>query len=113
MTRKYGPEIRERVSAVDVDAPETELGDVLAKLAIEKEAPMFVVAKALGVSRMTVHSWFRGLKVSSRRAAAVQQLIDKLREHPDQFQTPSDALEYLVPDTPRPEQLEIKFDDVI
>ena len=113
MTRKYGPALRERVSAVDVDAPETELGDILAKLSVDKDAPMFVIAKAVGVSRMTVHSWFRGLRVSPRRAPDVRRVIDLLRARESAFSTPTDALEYLVPDTPRPQQLEIKFDDVI
>jgi len=51
------------------------IGVVLAKRCVKANIPTTLVSKLLGVSRQTVHAWFRGGKVSSERVQYLEALI--------------------------------------
>ena len=48
---------------------------LLAKKCIKAKIPALHVAKLLGVSRMTIHLWFRGGEVNPSRAPMIEALI--------------------------------------
>jgi hypothetical protein len=46
-------------------------GHHLAKLCVDACLPAIHVAKVFGVSRMTIHSWFRGSAIRSKKMALI------------------------------------------
>lgn len=76
MARPYSDEFLSRLYARDDD----NLGVRLAKLCVRANLPSALVAKALGVSRATIHAWFRGQEIQTRRHKLVEafmRLIEK------------------------------------
>jgi len=55
------------------------LGRELAKLCIHSNIPMPCIAKALGVTRLTVFNWFRGKAINERRHLAVHSLMASIK----------------------------------
>lgn len=71
----YSRRFVEEVSRADAD----KLGVRLGVECILSDVPVVHIAKELGVSRVTVYSWFRGkTDVPERLHAKVEKLIDKL-----------------------------------
>ncbi len=64
MPRRYSPDFVEFLDARNV---EDGIGIVLAKKCVKANLPMTVVSKILGVSRQTIHTWFRGGAIQSDR----------------------------------------------
>jgi hypothetical protein len=62
--RRYSPDFVEFLDARNV---EDGIGIVLAKKCVKANLPMTVVSKILGVSRQTIHTWFRGGAIQSDR----------------------------------------------
>jgi transposase len=55
MPKKYSPRFLVELNNLD----EEKLGVRLAKACVNADLPITDVAKVFGVSRMTIHSWFR------------------------------------------------------
>lgn len=71
----YSRRFVEEVAQADAD----KLGVRLGVECILADVPVAHIAKKLGVSRVTVYSWFRGkTDVPERLCAKVEKLIDKL-----------------------------------
>jgi hypothetical protein len=55
-------------------------GQVLAKVCVEANLPASYVCKVFGISRMALHTWFRGGPIRPRRVGIVDafiSLVDK------------------------------------
>jgi hypothetical protein len=55
-------------------------GQVLAKICVEANLPASYVCKVFGISRMALHTWFRGGPIRPRRVGIVDafiSLVDK------------------------------------
>ena len=75
MARNYSEQFLIAVNKLDEDS----IGVKLAKACVVANLPAQYVADAIGVSRMTIHSWFRGKPIrdkNSKRVKAVIQFID-------------------------------------
>lgn len=60
--------------------PQRGLGQKLALICVEANLPSAYVAQVLGVSRMTLHTWFRGGVIREKKHLKVQTLTDLMRE---------------------------------
>lgn len=56
------------------------IGVVLAKRCVKANIPSTLVSRLLGVSRQTIHAWFRGGKMNSERVQYVEALIKIIDE---------------------------------
>jgi DNA invertase Pin-like site-specific DNA recombinase len=54
------------------------IGVQMAKLCVKANLPTLYVARKLGVSRYTVHSWFRGQEIRDRNKVKVEAFIKEL-----------------------------------
>jgi hypothetical protein len=75
MPRNYSEKFLIAVNKFDVDS----LGVKLAKACVKANLPATFIADAFGVSRMTIHSWFRGKPIrdkNSKRVKEVLKIID-------------------------------------
>lgn len=61
-------------------ATERSLGEELALVCIGAGLPAVYVAQVLGVTRMTLHTWFRGGNVSLRKREKVERFIRIIKE---------------------------------
>lgn len=87
MKRNYYDEAVEIIMA----APEKSPGVELAKLCVAKDYGVAEVAEYLGVTRMTVYSWFYGQRVPKyQNLAKVTSLIEKLRSMIAEESPPND-----------------------
>lgn len=59
------------------------IGADLAKLCIECNLPAMYVARVIGVSRMTIYSWFRGGAIRSDLRPTVESFIKILKQDID------------------------------
>lgn len=71
MPRPYTMEFLQGVAASD----DENTGIRLAKACIEANIPAKYVGEALGVSRMTIHTWYRGGKIREKKLPLVEALI--------------------------------------
>lgn len=76
MPTKYSTQFVESV----LGAEKPGLGQELAKVCIEANLPAAYVAKVLGVTRMTLHTWFRGGKIRQAKKERINLFMD-LVEH--------------------------------
>jgi len=72
MARPYSDEFLGSLATLDP----TRLGVQLAKLCVKANLPALYVAQAFGVSRMTIHSWFRGQYVRDKNCTKINNFID-------------------------------------
>lgn len=77
MPKSYSPEYIEMLNAVVMP---DNLGVVLAKACVKANMPLKLVAKLFGVSRMTVHSWFRGGEIRAGRRSLIIAFLKVLEE---------------------------------
>ena len=77
MPKSYSPEYVKMLNAVVMA---DKLGIVLAKACVKANLPLKLVAKALGVSRMTVHTWFRGGDIQLGRKPLVITFLKVIEE---------------------------------
>jgi|DEB0MinimDraft_3_1074331.scaffolds.fasta_scaffold46976_2 hypothetical protein len=52
------------------------LGVQLAKMCVEANLPISYVAQAFNVSRMSVHSWFRGSYIRDKNCSKIELFMD-------------------------------------
>lgn len=76
MPARYSSDLVEAVRNASVHG----LGQELALLCIDANLPAVYVAQVLGVSRMTLHTWFRGGVIRERKQPSVTLLIKLLKE---------------------------------
>jgi len=77
MPKSYSPEYVEMLNAVVMP---DNLGIVLAKACVKANIPLKLVGRALGVSRMTVHTWFRGGEIRPRRKQLILAFLKVIEE---------------------------------
>jgi hypothetical protein len=57
-----------------------ELGILFAKQCVQAKLPSAYVAKAIGVSRLTIHNWFRGKRMRDKYIPIVQAFMKLVSE---------------------------------
>lgn len=77
MPKSYSPEYVDALNKVDM---RDNLGIVLARACVKANIPLKLVAKLFGVSRMTVHTWFRGGPIRPGRTQLVYALLKIIEE---------------------------------
>ena len=58
---------------------QTEIGKVLAQTCIKNNLPAIHVAKVFGVTRMSIHSWFRGSDIRGKNRKKIEEFLEKVR----------------------------------
>ena len=76
MPKKYSPEFLLELNNYD----EEKIGVQLAKACVNADLPMTEVAKVFGVSRMTIHSWFRGSPIRENNQIQIKKFLKALEE---------------------------------
>lgn len=76
MVSKYSTELVKAVQS----APVRGLGTELAALCIEANLPAAYVAQVLRISRMTLHTWFRGGEIRERKHPTIQLFMQLVKE---------------------------------
>jgi|TARA_R110000803_G_scaffold71132_1_gene134233 predicted regulator of amino acid metabolism with ACT domain len=71
MPKKYSQEFLVELNTLD----ETRLGVQLAKACVNAELPITEIAKVFEVSRMTVHSWFRGSPIRDKNESKIKRFL--------------------------------------
>ena len=89
MPKKYSPEFLIELNTFDKDRP----GVQLAKACVNADLPITEVAKVFEVSRMTIHSWFRGSPIRDKNCTKIKKFLKALNEAwDDQFKNHTDTL---------------------
>lgn len=68
------------------------LGVQLAKLCVKANLPAQYVAEVFGVSRMTIHSWFRGKAIRDKNCTRIENFMVLVREGLHDGQLPTVTL---------------------
>ena len=76
MTRPYSQEF---VMGLHHANPK-RIGITLAKACVKANLPSIHVAKTFGVSRMTIHSWFRGSPVRDKNNTRIEHFIELVEQ---------------------------------
>lgn len=76
MPAKYSSDLVDTVRS----SPQRGLGQELALACIDANLPSAYVAQVLGVSRMTLHTWFRGGVIRERKHLKVETLVQLIQE---------------------------------
>jgi hypothetical protein len=76
MPKKYSPTFLLELNSLDEDRP----GVVLAKACVNADLPIVEIARVFGVSRMTIHSWFRGSPIRDKNANKIKQFLKALED---------------------------------
>jgi len=71
MPRNYSEQFLIAVNKLDEDS----VGVKLAKACVMANLPAQYVADAIGVSRMTIHSWFRGKPIRDKNTKQIKALL--------------------------------------
>jgi hypothetical protein len=71
MPRPYSDEFLLSLNTLDAE----RLGVQLAKKCVSANLPALYVARAFNVSRMTIHSWFRGQYIRDKNCTKINNFI--------------------------------------
>lgn len=74
MARPYSPDFLANLQTMDPD----NLGVQMAKLCVKANLPTLYVARKVGVSRFTIHSWFRGQEIRDKNKIKVEAFIKEI-----------------------------------
>ena len=74
MARPYSSDFLASLHTMDPN----HVGVQMAKLCVKANLPTLYVARKLGVSRYTVHSWFRGQEIRDKNKIKVEAFIKEL-----------------------------------
>lgn len=77
MPKSYSPEYINAINSVEMY---DNLGIALARECVKANVPLKLVAKVFGVSRMTVHTWFRGGPIRSGRVPLVNAFLSVIEQ---------------------------------
>ena len=61
------------------DENQNELGKVLARICVKNNLPAIHVAKVFGVTRMSIHSWFRGSDIRGKNRKKIEEFLEEVR----------------------------------
>ena len=59
------------------------LGVQFGKLCVKANLPPSMIADSIGVTRMSIHNWFRGKPIRSRTLDRIEKLMDIINENLD------------------------------
>ena len=76
MPKKYSQDFLLDLNNLDGD----RIGVQLAKACVNADLPMTEVAKVFGVSRMTLHNWFRGAPVRDKNTQKIKTFLVALND---------------------------------
>jgi hypothetical protein len=76
MPRNYSEKFLLSINKMDTD----RLGVQLGQACVKANLPALYIAEALNVSRMTIHSWFRGKPLRDKNAQKVKSLLQNIDE---------------------------------
>jgi hypothetical protein len=76
MPRRYSKELKDSLDTAD----DKSIGVELAKLCVRANLPSLYLTEVLGVSRMTIHSWFRGSPIRHKNTLKIEKLIELINE---------------------------------
>ena len=76
MARPYSEQFIIALSKADP----TRVGVQLGKVCVKANLPTSYVAEAFNVSRMSIHSWFRGQYVREKNYERIVKFIDKVNQ---------------------------------
>jgi transcriptional regulator with XRE-family HTH domain len=68
------------------------LGIQLAKLCVKANLAAEHVASAIGVTRMTVHLWYRGKAIRGKNSKKIEQFMDIIEEALEEGKLPADSI---------------------
>lgn len=74
MTRPYGDKLLVHLQNTESDS----IGVRLAKLIVELDLPTIHLAKVVGVSRWTLHKWFRGEPIAKKYKPRLQHIYENI-----------------------------------
>lgn len=78
---------------LEVDRADPEkIGVQLARVCIKAKLPASHVAKVFGVSRMSVHSWFRGQYVRNKNYMKIKKFIELVKLDLKKSRLPADNI---------------------
>lgn len=63
-----------------LETAEETLGVSLAKLCIKANLPVYYLSAMLGVSRMTLHTWFRGGRMKPSRESKIRGFMNLIED---------------------------------
>lgn len=84
MARPLSPEL-----FAALNAKPDSIGKQLGRFCLANNLPMAYINQLLGVSRMTLHSWFRGSGIRGRHAADVRRLLEFLEQEVEDGRLPA------------------------
>ena len=73
-------------------ADPTRVGVQLGKVCVKANLPTSYVAEAFDVSRMSIHSWFRGQYVREKNYERIVKFIDKINQGLDKGILPAPTM---------------------
>ena len=76
MARPYSQDFLANLQTMDPD----NLGVQMAKLCVKANLPTLYVARKVGVSRYTIHSWFRGQDIRDTNKVRVNKFIEEVNK---------------------------------
>lgn len=79
MTRPYSEKF---LNELEINSS-NKLGVELARVCVKAKLPAAYVAKALGISRVTAYSWFRGQGMREEKRSTIEALIAILKQDLD------------------------------
>ena len=89
MPKKYSQEFLLNLNTLDGD----RIGVQLAKACVNADLPITEVAKIFKVSRMTMHSWFRGAAVRDKNTQKIKAFLTALNDvWTEQFENQTEEL---------------------
>lgn len=74
MARPYSEEYLRALKTLDG----TRIGVQLGRICVKANLPIMYVARVFGVSRMSVHNWFRGKYVRDKNYTKINEFIAKV-----------------------------------
>jgi len=77
LPKSYSPEYIDAINKVEMY---DNLGIALARACVKANIPLKLVARVFGVSRMTVHTWFRGGPIRSGRLPLVNSFLSIIEQ---------------------------------
>ena len=76
MARPYGEKFLRELDESEDDS----LGVRLARVCVRANLPATYVASALGTTRLTIYSWFRGRQIRTKSRKSVQDFISLIKQ---------------------------------
>lgn len=90
MARPYSAKFLSTLHTLDPN----NFGVQLAKLCVKANLPTLYIARKIGVSRYTIHSWFRGQKIRSINKQKVEAFMKELDKGFNENKLPALSLSF-------------------